>query len=260
MLVSVIMPCFNCENYIASSIESVLNQSYIDWELLICDDGSTDQTTKILERYEKLDKRITILSNKYNKGAAGARNSCMDRARGRFIAFLDADDLWLPNKLKEQIDFMIKYDYSFTYSYYENVDMSGKFISTCMAPNYVNKNRMKFSNFIGCLTAVYDSSIHGKVKQPEIKKRNDFALWLKILSNGKDIKAYCYPKVTSKYRVNNYGLSSNKASALKFFRICLLNFANVSIVTSYIYTFFYLLIIFIKKKLPFLYNLLVRSI
>ena len=102
-LVSILMPCFNSQNFIGQSIESVLNQTYQSWELLICDDGSDDGSKYLIQAYEQKDSRIKLVNNKFSKGAPGARNSCLDVAKGQFIAFLDADDLWLPSKLSLQM-------------------------------------------------------------------------------------------------------------------------------------------------------------
>lgn len=256
-LVSIIMPCYNSENYISDSIRSVIKQTYNNWELLICDDDSSDRSLSISKRFAELDHRITIVKNVYEKGAPGSRNSCLDAASGRYIAFLDSDDLWLSGKLEEQIVFMKENQIAFSYSYHELMDENGKFLGACKAPNQVSSKTMRLSNFIPCLTAVYDSNILGKVYQPKIKKRNDYALWLKILNGGVVDKAYCLPKVTAKYRVNQYGLSSNRSSAIKYFRRCLVEFGECSNITSFYFCFLYLCVVLVKKKFLSLYNKIV---
>ena len=256
-LVSIIMPCFNNEKSISSSIESVLSQTYSNWELLICDDASFDNSRALMQRFQAIDSRIKVISNHYVKGAPGARNSCLDVAVGRYIAFLDADDLWLPSKLELQIDFMLGNSHSFVYSYYETMSEDGDLISKCMAPKAVDAKLMKVSNFIPCLTAVYDSYIIGKIYQPDIKKRNDFALWLKILNGGKVARAYCLPLSTARYRVNSYGLSSNKRDALKYFNRCLIEYGNCNSLEARIYSVIYVVVVAIKKKLNFIYNFIV---
>ena len=239
-LVSIIMPCYNSESFIGNAINSVLEQSYSDWELIVCDDGSTDSSVTIAREYESSDSRISVITNKYEKGAPGARNTCLDVAEGRYIAFLDADDLWLPSKLSLQIDFMLRNGYSFIYSYHEVMSEDGSFVSECMAPGSVDSRLMKVSNFIPCLTAVYDSYVAGKVYQPIISKRNDFALWLKILNSGKVDRAYCLPLTTARYRANSYGLSSNKREALKYFSRCLADYGNCNLFERCFYSVIYL--------------------
>jgi teichuronic acid biosynthesis glycosyltransferase TuaG len=255
--VSIIMPTYNAGRFISESIESVIEQTYENWELLICDDGSIDNSVNIARRYSYLDERIKTLSNSYNKGASGARNTCLDAATGRYIAFLDADDLWFPNKLKLQIIFMKLNNYSFVFSYHEIMSEHGLFIHECKAPSSVNAMKMRTSNFISCLTVVYDSNVIGKVFQPEIRRRNDFALWLKILNGGKIKRAYCLPVTTARYRTNSYGLSSNKTEALKYFKRCLLEFGGCNAFEGYVYSIIYLFIILLKKKFIMIYNLVV---
>jgi glycosyltransferase involved in cell wall biosynthesis len=251
------MPAFNSSKFLGLAIESVLNQTYQNWELIICDDGSTDSTISIARKYEFRDSRISLIKNKYEKGAPGARNTCLDLARGRYIAFLDSDDLWLKDKLKLQVSFMEANNHIFVYSYHQVIDEEDNFIYDCMAPASVNAKMMRASNFIPCLTAIYDSRLIGKVYQPNIVKRNDFALWLKILNLREVDRAYCLPIVTARYRANVYGLSSNKRDALKYFYICLKNFGNCNLIQAYIFTTCYLFIVLLKKKFNFAYNFFV---
>jgi glycosyltransferase involved in cell wall biosynthesis len=259
-LVSIIMPCFNSEKFIEESVQSVIDQSYAHWELLICDDESDDNSKEIIMSFVNLDSRIKLVSNYYSKGAPGARNSCLDEAQGRYIAFLDSDDIWLPEKLYKQLSFMNNNNFSFTYSYYETMNVQGEVKSLCKSPNSVNFKKMTICNFIGCLTAIYDSKLIGKCYQPTIKKRNDYALWLAILRKDKNLKAYCFNEVTSRYRVNDYGLSSNKLSALKYYRLCLRDYASFGEFKIFFHCIFYLLLILVKKKNPQLYNSLVSKI
>ncbi|MFL2693695.1 MAG: glycosyltransferase family 2 protein [Gammaproteobacteria bacterium] len=258
-LVSIIMPCYNSENYLDTAISSVVEQSYSNWQLIICDDGSTDNSLNIAREYEANDSRIYVTTNRYEKGASGARNTCLDVAEGRYIAFLDADDQWLPSKLSLQMDFMIRNGYSFIYSYYEVMSEDGRFVSDCMAPASVNSSLMKLYNFIPCLTAVYDSHVIGKQYQPVISKRNDYALWLKILNCNKVDRAYCLPFNTARYRANSYGLSSNKSEALKYHSRCLVEYGNCNLFEKYFYSAICVLIVVIKKKLNFIYNYFVQK-
>jgi glycosyltransferase involved in cell wall biosynthesis len=259
-LVSIIMPAYNSARFLNESIASVINQTHDSWELIICDDNSEDETVSICSAWCEKDDRIKVIKNLYQKGAPGARNSCLDHAKGRYIAFLDSDDLWFPNKLELQIDFISQGKYSFVYSYHNIMNENGEIGAVCLAPNKVNSRLMKFSNFIPCLTVMYDSNLIGKVYQPNIKKRNDFALWLKILNSGKVSDAYCLKISTAAYRVNSYGLSSNKLESLAYFNRCLIKYGKCNRFTSFIYSLIYVILVVLKKKVNNLYNLIVIRI
>ena len=248
------MPCFNSELFLREAIGSVLKQTFSNWELIICDDGSTDKSVMVAGEYALLDSRINLIDNIYSKGAPGARNSALDVASGRYIAFLDSDDVWYVDKLEQQISFMKTRQIAFCYSYHDLMDENGAFLGTYKAPSEVSLRKMKISNFIPCLTAVYDSKVLGKVYQPQIKKRNDFALWLKILNGGVVKTAHCLPIATARYRVNYYGLSSNKLDSLVFFRRCLVEFGSCSHYEAYFYSLLYLMLIVVKKKFINIYN------
>jgi teichuronic acid biosynthesis glycosyltransferase TuaG len=255
--VSILMPCYNSELYLDKAIESVFSQTYSDWELLICDDGSTDSSYEIAQRYSRTDCRIKSIKNIYDRGAPGARNSCLKLSSGRFIAFLDSDDYWLPEKLENQIQFMTREQISFSYSYHDILNEKGEFQHTCKAPSSVGTRMMSLSNFIPCLTAIYDTKTFGKVPQPDIISRNDFALWLTLLNKEGGLRAYCLPMVTARYRSNSYGLSSNIFRSISFFGMCLRRYNRVSYLGSVIYTGLYLVLVLIKKRFPVLYNYVV---
>lgn len=194
-LVSIIMPTYNASKYITESVDSVLAQTYQNWELIIIDDGSKDNTAEIIGKYT--DKRIKLIRHKENMGVAVAQNTGLANANGRWIAFLDSDDEWLPNKLEEQLKFMTENNYSFSYTDYIEVDEDGKELGNLVTgPNHITKCGMYLYNWIGNLTVIYDASITGKLQVANIKKRKDYALWLKII----DI-ADCYrlDKVLAKY-------------------------------------------------------------
>lgn len=254
------MPCFNAEKYIDTAIQSVLNQSFADWELLICDDGSTDKSISKAQFWAQRDVRVQCLTNQYPKGAAGARNTCIDASTGRYIAFLDADDEWLPMKLEIQIDFIRQSKASFIFSYVENINEQGNLISVSKSPNFVSLKKLYFSNFIPCLTVLYDTTIIGKVHQPLIKKRNDFALWLRILTLHPGITAVCHQSVVARYRINSYGLSSNKLSAINYFYRCLRTYANLSIINAVFCTIVAVKLKALKMINPRIYNWLVVKI
>ena len=186
-LVSIIMPSYNTAEFIAESIKSVLAQSYKDWELLIVDDCSTDNTDEVVKPYLS-DERIKYLKNEKNSGAAVSRNRALREAKGKWIAFLDSDDLWTPKKLSKQINFMEEHGYSFTYTNYVEIDTEGKKNGvTVTGPKRVTKTGMFNYCWPGCLTVMYDAEKVGLIQIADIKKNNDYAMWLKVCK-----KADCY--------------------------------------------------------------------
>lgn len=186
-LVSVIMPSYNTSDFISETIKSVLNQTYTNWELLIVDDCSTDNTDEIVRPF-LLDKRIRYLKNENNSGAAVSRNRALREAKGKWVAFLDSDDLWMPDKLSKQIRFMEKNSYHFSYTNYSEIDTKGRRKGiTVTGPKKITK--AGFYNFCwpGCLTVMYDVETVGLIQIADIKKNNDYAMWLKVCK-----KADCY--------------------------------------------------------------------
>ena len=195
-LVSVIMPTYNCERFIRESIDSVLAQTYINWELLIVDDCSTDETESVVRSFS--DPRIRYMRNEQNMGAALTRNRALKEAKGRYIAFLDSDDLWLPEKLERQIDFMQAHHYAFTYHNYIEIDEHSAPIGILVSgKKQVNRFDMMSCCWPGCLSVVYDAQVVGLIQIPDIKKNNDSAMWLLAVK-----KADCYllPESLAQYR------------------------------------------------------------
>ena len=185
-LVSIIMPSYNTANFIGETIKSVLEQTYKNWELLIVDDCSTDNTDEVVARYN--DERITYMKNLKNSGAAVSRNKALNVARGKWIAFLDSDDLWYPTKLEEQIKYMKKNKYSFSYTSYEEIDENDVTNGVKVTgPKKITKRGMYRYCWPGCLTVMYDAEKIGKIQIADIKKNNDYAMWLKVIK-----KANCY--------------------------------------------------------------------
>ena len=212
-LVSIIMPTYNCAKFIKETIESVLNQTYENWELVIVDDCSNDNTEEVVERFN--DKRIKYHKLEKNSGAAVARTTAMKMATGNYMEFLDSDDLWKKDKLEKQLDFMKKNNYNFTCTAYEQIDEEGnklnKVIKTKKKANY---NRILLDCPVGNSTVVYNVDNLGKFEVPNIRKRNDDALWLQILKKEKFI--YGMPDVLMEYRIRNNSISSNKLSLIKY--------------------------------------------
>lgn len=213
-LVSVITPVFNCSRFIGKSIESVQAQTHVDWELICVDDGSTDGSGEIVQSYAERDSRIRLIRLDVNSGAAVARNAGLESASGRYIAFLDSDDLWLPLKLEIQLDFMQKNNVAFSFSAYARIDEENKVICTVGVPPQASYRELLKTSVIGCLTAVYDSAFFGKVPMPLTRKRQDFALWLQLL---KRVDIACgIPEVLALYRVRPGSMSANKLDAARY--------------------------------------------
>lgn len=202
-LVSIVMPSYNCEKYIEASIKSVLSQTYTNWELLIVDDCSQDNTLKIIESFA--DKRIQLFVNEHNSGAAISRNIALAKAKGKWIAFLDADDIWLTTKLEEQLTFMVNKEYHFSFTDYRvSIDGSiDKYIRT--GPNVVNYKKIKKYCYFFTSTVVYDSESVGLIQIKDLKKNNDYAMWIEAL---KKVSAYRYPKFLSIYNKHKNSISS----------------------------------------------------
>lgn len=185
--VSIIMPSYNTGRFISETIESVLAQSYSNWELIIVDDCSTDDTDEVVGQY-LTDERIRYIKNKNNSGAAVSRNRALREAKGKWIAFLDSDDLWTPDKLEKQIAFMENNGYHFSYTNYIEIDEESIPNGKCVTgPKRITKHGMFNYCWMGCLTVMYDAEAVGLIQIEDIKKNNDYAMWLKVCK-----KANCY--------------------------------------------------------------------
>ena len=176
--VSIITPSYNSSNFIAETIKSVLNQTYQEWEMIIIDDYSSDISINIIEKYIKKDNRIKLLKLEKNVGPAYARNIGIKEAKGKYISFLDSDDIWYPNKLEEQIKFMQKNDLSLTYSSYETIDENNLKINIRFVKEKISYKDMLKSNHIGNLTGIYDCEKIGKYYMDNVG-HEDYTLWLK---------------------------------------------------------------------------------
>lgn len=187
-LVSIITPTYNCGKFIAETIGSVLSQTYSKWEMIISDDCSTDNTKEIITPYFEKDSRIKYICNEKNSGAAITRNNALKVAKGRWIAFLDSDDLWAPDKLEKQVRFMEENNYHFSYTNYSECDENGVLKGNLITgPKHITKAGMFAFCWPGCLTVMYDASVVGLIQIEDIKKNNDYAMWLKVCQ-----KADCY--------------------------------------------------------------------
>lgn len=214
-LVSVITPTYNCGSFIGKTIESVQAQTYTDWEMVIVDDCSADNTREVVERYAEKDHRIRYHILPENSGAAVARTKAMQLANGNFMAFLDSDDLWTPDKLQRQLDFMQKNGYTFTCTAYEQIDEDGNLLhKTVKTVEKTNYNRLLLDCPVGNSTVMYNVDAIGKFEVPNIRKRNDDALWLAMLKKEQYI--YGMPDVLMQYRIRKNSISSNKLQLIKY--------------------------------------------
>ena len=214
-LVSVITPAYNCAKFIGDTIESVQAQTYADWEMVIVDDCSTDDTRQVVEAYAAHDLRVRYLCLPENSGAAVARTEAMRAADGEYMAFLDSDDMWKQEKLERQLAFMRQGGHAFSCTAYEQVDEQGeplgRVIKTIPRTSY---NRLLLDCPVGNSTVMYSVREMGKFDVPNIRKRNDDALWLQMLK--KEPYIWGMPDVLAEYRVREGSISYNKLDLVKY--------------------------------------------
>ncbi|WP_035668998.1 glycosyltransferase family 2 protein [Flavobacterium sp. 83] len=213
-LVSIITPSFNSEKFIAETIQSVQNQTYKNWELIIVDDCSSDATVSIVTKMALLDNRIQLFQSKKNLGTGIARNTAVTKCKGKYISFLDADDLWKSQKLERQIDFLKTNNLPFTFSFYDCINEEGKSLNrTVEAPRNLSYRQLFFCNYVGNLTGIYDVDYFGKIAISSIRKRQDWMLWLTILKKIKT--AQPIPESLAFYRIRENSISASKLDLLK---------------------------------------------
>ena len=207
-LVSIIMPSWNTAKFIGESIQCVIDQTYQNWELLIVDDCSTDNTDEVVTSYK--DGRIKYFKNEKNSGAALARNRAMREAQGEWIAFLDSDDLWTPDKLEKQIRFMQEKGYVLSFTEYEKIDEENKKLGIYVSgPEKVNKRKMYNYDYIGQLTMMYSAKYFGLIQIKDIKKNNDYAIRLQLYKKPGTC-AYLLKENLALYRVRKVSISHDK--------------------------------------------------
>jgi len=211
-MISVVIPLYNKESFITETIQSVLNQTFADFELILINDGSTDKSEPVVKTFN--DHRIRYKSIA-NSGVSVARNTGIELAKFTWIAFLDADDYWQLNKLNKQLEFMLKNNFQITYTKYYAVNANdSKILFAVNSPNEVSFKSMLKNDYIGCLTLMYDSEKLGKIYMPEIRRRQDYAFKLRLLKIAK--KAYCLDEYLAFYSMNQNSLSSNKVKLLRY--------------------------------------------
>lgn len=213
-LVSIITPVYNAERFLSDTIKSVQNQTYKNWEILLIDDCSKDNSAQIIKEFQKYDNRIKYIKLKKNSGASASRNEGIRNAKGRFIAFVDSDDIWKPEKLEIQIKYMLKENVGFTFTSYRYMKENGELTNKiAKAPSKINYNGLLKNTIIGCSTVVIDREIVDYFEMPLVRRGQDTATWLQILRKEK--YAYGIEQDLVNYRLVGESLSSNKIIALK---------------------------------------------
>ena len=206
-----ITPVWNAAATLGAAVASVRAQTLPDWELLIVDDGSTDGSQALAARLAAEEPRIRLLGWGARRGAAAARNAGIREGRGRFFAFLDADDLWRPEKLQVQIGYMERTGVPFSFAAYRRIDAAGRPLGVVAVPARVDHARLLKGNVIPCQTAAFDRLHYGRAEMPPLPRRQDYGLWLTLLARGGE--AHGLPQVLADYRVRPGSLSSGRLAA-----------------------------------------------
>lgn len=215
-MVSIITPSYNSEQFIAATITSVIGQTHEDWELIIVDDGSTDNTCNIVLGFSKNDNRIKLIKQPKNLGTGVARNTAIKAAQGNYIAFLDADDVWKPNKLETQLAYMKSNNTAICFSSYELINEQGESLNKIIEvlPELTYQKQLK-CNYIGNLTGIYNVDVLGKIYMPEIKKRQDWIMWLNAVKKSGS-PAIGIKESLAYYRVRKDSISANKLNLVTY--------------------------------------------
>ena len=215
-LVSIITPAYNAENFIVDTINSVLAQNYQNWEMIIIDDHSIDNTIKVVKKFIEEEPRIRLIERSQNGGTAKTRNAGLREAKGRYIAFLDSDDQWLPWKLVKQVDYMESTKAPFTYTAYHRVQIfsdGSKKTKEVSVPPTQNYKQLLRENKIGCLTVMINQEQTGPIQMVDMRSRQDYALWLELTRRG--FQPIGIQEILATYRVRTDSLSSNKLKMAK---------------------------------------------
>ncbi len=211
-MISIVTATFNSASFIEDTYQSILNQTYTDWEWIVTDDCSTDNTWQILLGFSKIDSRVKVFRNKINMGAAFSRNHCFNHIKGNYVAFIDSDDVWCDDKLTIQIEYMVDAGRVFSFTAYELIDENGYSLGKTV--DSTNQGEFNYYDMLakratlGCSTVMLNSSIIASNRMPDIRTGQDYAFWLQILKSG--YTASLIPKVLTRYRVHNGSISRNK--------------------------------------------------
>lgn len=242
-LVSIITPTYNSEKYIIDTIQSVILQTYENWELIIIDDCSIDNTVSIIKSFIAKDERIKLKQNKKNSGAAFSRNEGLIKCKYDYIAFLDSDDIWNKNKLLKQLYFMKNNNISFSFTGFEIINnlghLTGKTIDTQQKGSFSYKDMLAKKATLGCSTVmIYKCSFKGLLQMPSIRTGQDYAFWLKLLKNSNK-RAYIYSTAFTQYRITPTSISRNKFKKAKRQWFIYRQIENLNIFKSMYYFYFY---------------------
>lgn len=235
-LVSIITPNWNCEKFISETIESVLAQTYQNWEMLIQDDCSADGSLLVARKYAEKDPRIKIDVNHKNSGAAVTRNNAIKRSKGTYLAYLDSDDIWVPEKLEKQLAFMEKYQCDACFSRYEHMDTDGVSLGVqAQVKKKVTYRDLLIHDWFGCLTFIYKQDLNHKIYGADVPKANDYALFLNVMKN---IKFACgLDECLAAYRIRKGSVSRNKWKKVEHYIHVLQAVAHKNIIMSYFLLF-----------------------
>lgn len=247
-LVSIITPLYNSEKFILQTAKSVLEQTYTNWEWIIIDDCSTDSSLQLVTELARQDSRVKIIRNTINLRTSKTRNRGIEEAKGKYIAFIDSDDIWLKEKLETQIHYMKSKNLLFTYHPYKKFYESEKIVGhSIYVPDRVNHEDLLKTCSIGTLSVVYDQEALGKMYMGELDKREDFICWLSILK--KIDFGYRVDKPLALYRIDKKSYSSNKLEVAKLQWRVYREFEGFNPFKSMIYFMFYSLYGYLKHKI-----------
>ncbi len=212
--ITIITPVYNSASFLRETIRSVIEQSFKNWEWIIVDDCSTDSSAQIVSQQALDEKRIRFIRMNVNSGTGTAKNTALKQARGRFIAFIDSDDIWLPEKLELQLEFMMNNNYPISFTSYRIMDQEGNNTDKIIPVKFsVNQHQYLKNTIIGFSTSMIDTNITGNFEFIGLRSREDTHLWITLL--GKGFKAYGLDKVLTRYRVHDHSITSNKLKAAK---------------------------------------------
>ena len=242
--VSIITPMFNAEPFLVECIESVLAQTYTNWEMVIVDDMSTDGSFSVAESYARRDVRIQVVRQSANIGVGQARNVGLQHASGRYIAFLDSDDMWLPDKLLQQVHFLQTQQVPLTYTAYERVDVHGGHLRTVRVPTQITYTDMLRMNYIACLTMCYDRNLVGEIVFPRVG-HEDYVVWLSLIRRFGVV--FGISECLARYRVRDVSLSGNKWKSAQYQWYVYRNIECLSFIRSCYYFVWYTALNVLKR-------------
>jgi teichuronic acid biosynthesis glycosyltransferase TuaG len=244
--VSIIIPTYNCEDFIGKTLDSVLKQTYENWEVIVVDDSSTDCSEGVIKEYMKNDSRIRYEKLPKNMGAALTRNRGVELATGKYLAFLDSDDVWFPEKLEIQIDFMRSKGALFTCTAYNKIDEEGNHLGKIRQV----RKRSGYEDILkwnpGNSTVVYDAEALGKIIIPDIRKRNDYVMWLSVVKKAGTL--YGIPKLLGSHRIRSGSLSRNKANLVGYHWTVYREIEKLSVLKSAYLVFYWIVVTVFKLR------------